>query len=1818
MTEEVLFQQLVLMPESERGPFMDRYCPEPQLRARMEALLRADADFSIGTPPEQTSGMPDPELTGTLPVLQEIDFAGVLIAGRYKLLQQIGEGGMGTVWMAEQSTPVKRRVAVKLIRVERGQSKTILARFEAERQAIALMDHPHIAKLLDAGTTELGMPFFVMELVKGIPLNEYCDQHRLTVIDRLRLFIPICEAVQHAHQKGIIHRDLKPSNILVESHDGKAVPKVIDFGLAKATNGMQLSDKTLFTGFGSVLGTPLYMAPEQATFNAIDIDTRVDIYSLGIILYELLTGNTPITRETLKKIALEEMLRMIRELEAPTPSSRLSSADNSPTVAVNRQIELQKLGRMVKGELDWIVLKALAKDRERRYESATSFAHDIERYLQHEPITAGPPSKSYRLKKFIRRNRSSVFAGLAICLTLLIGMLGTVFGLMEAKRQASRAQQSATIASNAAKEERLAKNAESQQRILAQERLSEVQASRRELQQTLYESQLLTLNDRWNGKDISIARDLLQEMIPQGDAQNLIGMEWHYFNNLINGNQAKTIYPEVDGHPMYALPELYDEGRIMFFRQNMPNGYYFEGRSYETATGQPLLGFQPISGRYRTRQGLNFFAHLGNWRHENTLMLQQLDDAPQGKLPHGFDFSLPAGREPFAIYDVRTGFKKSELAQVSLDPALIRDGWFIDHGVNCEFQTYQPAHRFRSNYFFEKSLRATVISRKQQVKEESNGKWESRIFITHLESGKKIQLFEPVPNQLIGFEFDPKGELILTMHRQHNAPNKLIIWEIATGKQRWSIVKKFSKARFKYERVFVEMEAANKESALIQYDNKTGQQLEPINIQAIYGEPIEHPRWKVRINGNRVELLHPLTQQLWKKIHVDDEILTASFQDNGQRLVIVEMPNNGGVRTTIWHLLDDQVHERTRPYSKEDNQKLFNDLNKLDPRTSVWANRTTAVGMWQFQGGAARTANDNDPPGPGVYRLSNIKTNTTREIKLPKAILSRYATLSDFPIGPGNDLSNAAIHPGGRFVAIPCWLPDEAPNRIFAILDFSELTCRYIELSKNEVYEYKILNFHETKPILFYITSNQNRQLHAFDMLAHQQLWQQKLSNMFSFRQSPDGKCLAFSSNLSDETVLFDSDTGKLIQLLPAGPNLSGSINHDFMAWSADSSKLFWANKGHIYCWNHQGEVLHHRQDAFPGEWVVAGIDLSPKNDYIALKLKETNPEAHYLGLFKTDGLTSCTAEPYRLKTSFQCLFHPTERRLLVNRSTETRTQPNTLIIWDYPRGKPLVQIAIPTGTLQFSNDTNQLYVTGTDRTMVLDFSKFIATKEPPRPPINRKLLPVYSFGLNRQLTIFGPLNNVSVYRTNPTRASHFADIALAANGIEAVIAWKKVIQLDPHFASLHFEYGCSLLAIGQQLKAEQAFRRAIELDIDCYPAYLGLAYIKQEANQYDQAIDTLQHLLKVRPCSAKVLYELGKIYFKMNDLERARIHFKESLDTIQNQFSYPLDYDLPDNVSKDLFMVLAKLHDYQQLEIVAEKSVSLKKFFREGHIWKSIAYDLQGKETEASDYLSTHSGSILPFTTKSDALYARGGIYWQQLRMLDRAEADYREVLRLSPMNEMAHNDLGCVLRDQGKYDEALNHFDQATNLNKSLWFPYRNRAYIFKYQNKYDLAVKNFREAVKLRPNNSHDVTNLALCLQRLGQPEEGIKLLQSFVPLADTMDPKISATMWIYNSACLAALGGTRNVEPITPGVTRSQLRTQALSILEEQLQDYRQRFSANPELERAMISAETTHWLKDADLAGVRHPLALFQLPTDERQAWLNFWAKVGKFQQEFTK
>jgi serine/threonine protein kinase/WD40 repeat protein/Tfp pilus assembly protein PilF len=447
---DIFIAALQIEDPAQRQAYLDEVCAgDVGLRKQVDDLLRLyeGAGSFLQRPAAESPA------TGAFPGAAEAssssERSGASI-GPYKLLQTIGEGGMGVVWMAEQTEPVQRKVALKIVKAGMD-TRHVIARFEAERQALALMDHPNITKVLDAGATAAGLPFFVMELVKGVPITRYCDEHRLTLRQRLELFLPVCQAIQHAHQKGIIHRDIKPSNVLVAPYDGKPVVKVIDFGIAKAM-GQRLTEKTLFTAFGAVMGTLEYMSPEQAELNNQDIDTRSDVYSLGVLLYELLTGTTPCDRERLETAGYDEIRRMIREDEPVTPSTRISTLGAAAAlISANRNSDPRRLRQLVRGDLDWIVMKALEKDRNRRYETASTLAADVQRYLHDEPVLACPPSTLYRLRRFVRRYKGLVLAVSLVVLALVGGIIGTSLAaawLKEERDAALAAERRMTVAQN--------------------------------------------------------------------------------------------------------------------------------------------------------------------------------------------------------------------------------------------------------------------------------------------------------------------------------------------------------------------------------------------------------------------------------------------------------------------------------------------------------------------------------------------------------------------------------------------------------------------------------------------------------------------------------------------------------------------------------------------------------------------------------------------------------------------------------------------------------------------------------------------------------------------------------------------------------------------------------------------------------------------------------------------------------------------------------------------------------------------------------------------------------------------------------------------------------------------------------------------------------------------------------------------------------------------------------------------------------------------------------------------------------------------------
>lgn len=432
--ETIFAEALRLRPEERAAYIAQSTLGNPELRQEVESLLES---YRAGEFLEHAAA---PELRPTLVSAAAVTEKAGDTIGRYKLLQQIGEGGCGVVYMAEQLEPVRRRVALKIIKLGMD-TKSVIGRFEAERQALALMDHPNIAKVFDAGATDTGRPYFVMELVRGRKITEYCDEKKLSTRERLDLFIQICKAIQHAHQKGIIHRDIKPSNILVSIDDGLPVPKVIDFGIAKATSGQQLTNRTLFTAFEQFIGTPAYMSPEQAMLTNVDVDTRSDIYALGVLLYELLTGKTPFDAQELLAIGLDEMRRTIREQEPPRPSTRLSTLPGQElsTTAHRRGLDAPRLVSELRGDLDWIVMKALEKDRSRRYETANGLAADIQRHLHNEPVVACPPSNLYRFQKMARRNKAEFVASIAVFVALVAGVAISSWMFLKEREARTRA-----------------------------------------------------------------------------------------------------------------------------------------------------------------------------------------------------------------------------------------------------------------------------------------------------------------------------------------------------------------------------------------------------------------------------------------------------------------------------------------------------------------------------------------------------------------------------------------------------------------------------------------------------------------------------------------------------------------------------------------------------------------------------------------------------------------------------------------------------------------------------------------------------------------------------------------------------------------------------------------------------------------------------------------------------------------------------------------------------------------------------------------------------------------------------------------------------------------------------------------------------------------------------------------------------------------------------------------------------------------------------------------------------------------------------------
>ena len=539
----------------ERSKYLDEVCQNaPLIRERVEALLRAHVD------PRNVLGALSPIDAATIEqVAAERPGANI---GRYMLLEELGEGGMAVVYKAEQTEPVHRVVALKILKPGMD-TRRVIARFEAERQALALMDHPSIAKVFDAGTAESGRPYFVMELVDGTPLTDYCDHHQLTTRQRLELFVQVCLAVQHAHQKGITHRDLKPSNILVTLCDGRPVPKIIDFGIAKAIHRPP-GEAALTTGLGLIMGTPLYMSPEQAGTSGLNVDTRSDIYALGVIVYELLTGSTPFNQERVKEASYDEIRRIIREEEPPRPSARISTLGDAAaaTVSTCRSTEPARLSRLLRGDLDWIVMKALEKDPAHRYQTAADLAQDIQRHLASEPIEARPPSLLDHAAKWSRRHRPLVWSAVVFLALSMIGLSISTLLIANAYNEKNQQLTATEKAEKLAKEqEGLAKQQEGlakEQERLAKQQEIETQKQRDVARRNLYLAQMRLAHQDLFAGQVARLHDMLDSYVPQPGQVDLRGWEWYYLLSQCHGE----LLTELRANSVNAIAWSPDGSRI--------------------------------------------------------------------------------------------------------------------------------------------------------------------------------------------------------------------------------------------------------------------------------------------------------------------------------------------------------------------------------------------------------------------------------------------------------------------------------------------------------------------------------------------------------------------------------------------------------------------------------------------------------------------------------------------------------------------------------------------------------------------------------------------------------------------------------------------------------------------------------------------------------------------------------------------------------------------------------------------------------------------------------------------------------------------------------------------------------------------------------------------------------------------------------------------------------------------------------------------------------------------------------------------------------
>jgi WD40 repeat protein/serine/threonine protein kinase len=819
MNERSVFAAaLDIADPAQRAAYLDAACgDDPQARRRLDELLAAENHLGnfLARPP--VAG----DATGNYEPLAERP--GTVI-GPYKLMEQIGEGGMGLVFVAEQQQPVRRKVALKVIKPGMD-TREVVARFEAERQALALMDHPNIARVLDAGTTDSGRPYFVMELVKGVPITDYCDRNQLTPRERLELFISVCRAVQHAHTKGIIHRDLKPSNILVTLHDGTPVVKVIDFGVAKAI-GQQLTERTVYTRFAQMIGTPLYMSPEQAEMSGLDVDTRSDIYSLSVLLYELLTGSTPFDGERLRKASFDELRRIIREEEPPRPSTRLSTLGATLTaVSARRKTEAARLPALVRGELDWIVMKGLEKDRNRRYETANALARDVERYLRDEPVEACPPSAGYRLRKFARKHRTLLATAAGFAAVLFLGAAVSSWQAVLATEAEGIALANEHKAQAHAAQAHKNEQEANQQRDKAQKEhdevkalndkleatLKELKATQARLRGTLYAAHLNLAQNALADANVPRVLRLLELQLPGAGETDLRGFEWHYLQRLCHPDHLLPVKaPFFAGHATFSP----DGKRLFTVQRAGTQGGNVDGKVVKKRVEPVLTAFDAQTGEQLFKHTLEGGGRVVVLSPDGKLVASAQDrekalkvwDVATGKELHSFDrggaggvpvfspdgklLASPSGKEVM-LWEAGTGKSLTTLKGHSegvINVAFSRGGqrlvsvsgkWDFDKNdyVSTEVKVWDvPAGKELGS--FQDADGAWQVSFSPDGKRVLSAAGHARV--CDAKTGKELFRLKGPGAGFSFVGFSPDGRLLVTAEATSRVP-RLTLWDPQTG-----------------------------------------------------------------------------------------------------------------------------------------------------------------------------------------------------------------------------------------------------------------------------------------------------------------------------------------------------------------------------------------------------------------------------------------------------------------------------------------------------------------------------------------------------------------------------------------------------------------------------------------------------------------------------------------------------------------------------------------------------------------------------------------------------------------------------------------------------------------------------------------------------------------------------------------------------------------------------------------------------------------------------------------------------------------------------